>query len=148
MKMLLIAGMIMLQGMRLDPSDAVRTAVDEFAEAYVAADVVALDALLADPYLHVNGGSGTVTGREEWLAWVGTQREALDAGTLLYDKYEIKDLTIRMRRDSAHVTGIVSTSGVRDQVPFFSEIRFTNVWVKEGDTWKRAMFHDSLVPGC
>ena len=148
MKTLLITGMILFQSMRLDPSDAVRTAIDEFAEAYVAADVVALDALLADPYLHVNGGSGTVIGRDEWLAWVATEREALDAGSLVIDTYEIKDLTIRMRRDSANVTGVVSTSGIRDGERFDREIRFTNVWVKEGDAWKRAMFHDSRVPGC
>jgi ketosteroid isomerase-like protein len=148
MKILILTGLIMLQGMHLDPSDAVKAAIDEFAEAYVAADVEALDALLADPYLHVNGRSGALIGREDWLAWVATRREALENGTLVIDKYEIKDLTIRMRRDSAHVTGIVSTSGIRDRVPFFAEIRFTNVWVKEGDIWKRAMFHDSQATEC
>ena len=146
MKTLMLTGLIMLQTMRLDPSDAVRTAIDEFAVAYATADVQALDALLADPYLHVNGGSGTVIARAEWLAWVATQRAALEAGTLIIDEYEIKDLSMRMRRDSANVTGIVSTRGSRDGVPFSREIRFTNVWVKEGEAWKRAMFHDSEIP--
>jgi ketosteroid isomerase-like protein len=146
MKILLLTGLIVLQGMRLDPSDAVRAAVDDFAAAYVAADVQALDALLADPYLHVNGGSGTVIGREDWLAWVATEREALDAGFLVVDQYEIADLTIRMRRDSALLTGVVRTSGTRDGEPFSREIRFTNVWVKEGEEWRRAMFHDSEIP--
>lgn len=146
MKVLLITGMILLQGMRLDPSDAVRTAIDDFAEACVAADVAALDELLADPYLHVDGASGAVLGRDAWLARVGTQAVALDAGTLVVDRYEVEDLTIRMRRDAANVTGIAITSGTRDGVPFSREIRFTNVWVKEGEAWKLAMFHDSEIP--
>ena len=85
--------------------------------------------------------------RDEWLAWVATQRAALEAGTLIIDEYEIRALTIRMRRDSANVTGIVSSRGSRGGEPFSREIRFTNVWVKDGEEWKRAMFHDSEIPG-
>ena len=146
MKILLISGLILLQGMRLDPSDAVRTAIDEFAEAYVRADVEALDELLADPYLHVNGSSGTVVGREEWLDWVAGRHDALADGSLVIDSYEVVDLTIRMRRSSANVTGIVRSAGSVDGVPFAREVRFTNVWVLEGEQWKRAMFHDSALP--
>jgi ketosteroid isomerase-like protein len=146
MKTLILTGLILMQSMRLDPSDEVRAAIDRFTEAFVSADTVALDGLLIDPYLHVNGSSGTLVGRDEWLAWMATQHEAIEAGDLVIDHYEVTDLTIRMRRDSANVTGVVRTNGIRDGEPFDREIRFTNVWVKEGEEWKRAMFHDSVVP--
>ena len=146
MNTLLITGMILLQTMRLDPSDDVKAAVQVFGEAYVTADVVALESLLADPYLHVNGATGTVIGGEAWLGWVATQHDALEAGTLVIESYEIEDLLIRMRKDSSIVTGIVRSSGVRDGEPFRAAIRFTNLWVLEGDEWKRALFHDSAIP--
>jgi len=146
MNTLLLTGMILMQTVRLDPSDDVRAAIDHFAEAYVAADVAALDELLADPYLHVDGDTGKLLGRDEWLAWVASQRAAIDRGDLVIAGYEIGDLTIRMRRDAANVTGVLHTSGTRGGEPFERAIRFTNVWIKEGDAWKRAMFHDSAMP--
>ena len=146
MNTLLITGMILLQTMRLDPSDDVKAAVQSFGEAYVAADVVVLESLLADPYMHVDGSSGTVVDCATWLDWVATQRSALDNGTLVIESYEVEDLIVRMRRDSAITTGIVRSTGVRDGEPFATAIRFTNLWVLEGEEWKRALFHDSALP--
>jgi ketosteroid isomerase-like protein len=146
MGQMLILGMILLQTMRLDPSDDVRAAVEKFGQAYVAADVEVLGSLLADPYLHVNGGTGTVLNEASWLAWIETRREALDDGSLVIETYEVEDLVIRMRRDSAIVLGIVRSTGVENGVAFDTAIRFSNLWVLEGEDWKRALFHDSVLP--
>ena len=146
MNTLLLTGMILLQTMRLDPTDDVKAAMDRFSDAYVAADVAVLGSLLADPYLHVNGATGTVIDDQAWLAWVATQHDALESGALVIESYEIEDLLIRMRKDSSIVTGIVRSSGVRDGEPFRTAVRFTNLWVLEGKEWKRALFHDSAIP--
>jgi ketosteroid isomerase-like protein len=146
MNLVFVIGMMLLQTVRLDPSDEVRSVIDRFAEAYVAADVAALDSMLGDPYLHIDGATGKVVPREAWLEWNRERRQQIEAGTLVIDSYEISDLAIRMRRDSANVTGIVRSSGTREGDPFETALRFTNVWVLEGGQWQRALFHDSALP--
>ena len=126
---------------------AVRAVVLELGDAYAAADVEALRDRLAAGYVHVNGGSGSVIGREAWLAWVAGRAEALAAGRLVLDHYEVGELEVRVHGgDAAVVTGVVDSRGRQDGEPFVSRIRFTNLWIRTADGWKRAAFHDSALP--
>lgn len=121
----------------------VREAVSAFSKAYVAADVEALEDLLSDDYIHVNGGSGTVLDRESWLHWISQRRENLDAGRLLIDQYEVGNVEIRIHGETAVVVGSVISRERRNGEEFENRLRFTNVWVREAKGWRRAAFHDS-----
>jgi ketosteroid isomerase-like protein len=124
----------------------VLAAVERLGQAYRAADMQTLGGLLTDDYVHTNGGSGSRLNRDQWLSWVGSQRELLDSGELRIDTYEVSDTRVELYGNVAVVTGIVRSSGVRNNEPFGVHVRFTNVWVKRDGVWRRAAFHDSPMP--
>jgi len=124
----------------------VLTRVDLFGRSFVTADVNALDALLSRDYIHTNT-DGSVIEREAWLAWVAEQKPKLDEGTLSYERYENSELRVRVQGDVAWVTGRHDSSGRRDGAAFTTSLRFTQVWVREDGVWRRALFHDSRLPG-
>jgi tetratricopeptide (TPR) repeat protein len=124
----------------------VRSAVSSFGRAYQAADVVALQALLTKDYVHVNGNSGSVLNRDEWLSWVKSRREELDSGDLIIGAYEIENLSVEFYGDAAMVRSTVVSTGQRKKgKPFASRIRVTNVWVESDGAWRRAAFYDASV---
>ena len=124
----------------------VKDAVERFGRAFVKADVKALSELLAKDYVHVNGNSGKVLSKNDWLKWIATRPPLLKSRQLVIEKYEISDLEVRLFGGSAIVTGLVRSIGKRNGADFETSIRFTNVWVIEDGALKRAAFHDSAVP--
>ncbi|MFW6085172.1 MAG: nuclear transport factor 2 family protein [Gemmatimonadota bacterium] len=130
----------------VSPEDEVRAAVERFGQAYRDADVGTLRGMLSPDYVHVNGGSGSRIDRDQWLSWVASQKRLLDEGELRIESYEVTDTRIQLHGNTAVVTGTVSSEGVRSGEPFRVNVRFTNVWVDEDGTWRRAAFHDSPIP--
>jgi hypothetical protein len=124
---------------------AVRTAVASFGSAFVEADVPTLEALLTDTYVHVNGSSGNILNRNEWLTWVKTRQAELEAGTLVVSDYRIEDLEVELFGEAAVVTGVAISSGIRNGDSFDTRLRFSNVWIFGGGGWRRAAFHDSPI---
>jgi ketosteroid isomerase-like protein len=129
-----------------DKEGEVRDAVRTFGLAYVAADTLTLKSLLANDYVHVNGGTGTVLNRDDWLAWVKSRRAAMEKGTLKVEDYRIEDVEISLIGNVAIVVGRVISSTREDGVLRSSELRFTNTWVYREGSWRRALFHDSPMP--
>ena len=124
----------------------VRSTISAFGRAFVEADVSILRTFLTDGYIHVNGRSGSVLSRDEWLNWMESRRADLDSGELVISAYGVKDVQVEVYGETAVVTGVVSSSGQRQGVMFTSQVRFTNVWVMQGGAWRRAAFHDSPLP--
>lgn len=124
----------------------VRTAVELFGDAFVNADFPVLKGLLDDNYMHINGGSGNVLNRDEWLKWVASRRAELESGILVVSDYRIEKLMVAIHGETAVVTGVAIALGTRDGMPYQSQMRFTNVWIHNGDAWRRAAFHDSPLP--
>jgi len=96
--------------------------------------------------VHVNGRSGSVLGRDEWLSWITSRRVELESGELTIDTYDVGKVKADVYGSLSVVTGVVHSTGQRNGAPFVSRIRFTNGWIKSGDTWRRAAFHDSPLP--
>ncbi len=117
-----------------------------FGRAFVEADVPTLDALLADTYVHVNGSSGNVLNRNEWLTWVKTRQAELEAETLVVGDYRIEELEVVLFGEAAVVTGVAISSGIRNGDLFETRLRISNVWIFGGGAWRRAAFHDSPIP--
>jgi len=127
----------------VNPEADVRSAVAAFGEAFVAADVSVLNGLLEENYIHINGRSGNVLNKDDWLKWVGSRRAELESGALVVSEYRIEDLEVRIHGEAAVVAGVAVAVGARQGVPYDSRVRFTNVWVNSGGAWRRAAFHDS-----
>lgn len=124
----------------------VRAAVTKFGQAFLDADVEILESLLTSDYIHVNGGSGNVLKRSEWLDWIKSRRTELKTGQLIIDEYNTKDVVVKLYENAAIVTGTVYSSGNHDGKPFASHVRFTNTWGLIDGVWRRAAFHDSPLP--
>jgi len=121
----------------------VRAAVASFGSAFVEADVPTLEGLLEENYIHINGSSGNVLNRDEWLGWVESRRAELESGALVVSDYRIEDVEVEIHGEAAVVTGVAVASGNRHGVPYHSQVRFTNVWVHRDGAWRRAAFHDT-----
>ena len=124
----------------------VQAAVAKFGRAFLNADVEVLESLLTNDYIHVNGSSGNVLNRNEWLNWIKSRRTELEAGQLIIDEYDTKDIVVKIYENVAIVTGMVYSSGKHNGEMFTSHIRFTNTWVLNDGKWHRAAFHDSPLP--
>lgn len=129
----------------INQENEVRAAVERFGQAYRDADVDTLKALLTRDYVHVNGNSGSRIDREQWLAWVASQRDLLDEGELLVEAYQVYDVQVDLYGSTAIVTGSVRSNGIRSGEAFSVNVRFTNVWIKQDGVWRRAAFHDSPI---
>ena len=121
----------------------VRAAVVLFGDAFVEADISILEDLLEENYIHINGSSGNVLDRDEWLRWVESRREELESGVLVVADYRIEELAIEIHGKAAVVVGVAVSKGTRHGVPNDSQVRFTNVWVHREGAWRRAAFHDT-----
>ena len=89
---LVIPGLVRAE--KVDLKAEVRSAVQTFGNAFVLADVPRLASLLTDDYVHINGQSGSVLNKTDWLKWVESRREELNRGDLIIVNYEIEDLDI------------------------------------------------------
>lgn len=128
---------------------ALERALGAFRAAFLRADEKVLDTLLADHYIHTNGGTGSVQDKARWLEYIRTRRAELASGRLRVDRYESTDVMIRWHSDgeAAVVSSKVVSEGSRDGRPFATRLQVTQVWVRSGGQWRRAAFHDSPLPG-
>ena len=94
----------------------------------------------------VNGSTGSVLDKTRWLAYIRTRRTELASGRLQVSRYESSAVTFRWHGDAAVVGSQVVSEGSRDGNPFTTRLQVTQVWVRSGDQWRRAAFHDSPVP--
>ncbi len=125
--------------------DDVRASVEKFADAFLRADVSTLSNLLCENYIHINGSSGNIINKADWLSWINSRRLSLDKGELIISAYKVEDLKIQIFGETAIATGVVKSHGKRNGSSFNSHIRFSNVWVIEDGILRRAAFHDSAI---
>jgi hypothetical protein len=149
---LVAVSVIAFNALGASPSDEasrkaeLQKAVDTFGRAFLEADVPALGLLLADNYVHVNGTSGNVLNRTDWLDWVASRRAQIDNEELQVTEYRIEDVEAVIHGDTAIVIGTVFSSQVTGGEFTTSRIRFTNTWLYRDAKWLRAAFHDSALP--
>lgn len=144
--LLLLVSLESAMAQEVSRENEVRAAVSAFGRAFVEADVSILRTFLTDRYIHLNGRSGSVLSRDEWLKWVESRRADLNNGKLVLSAYWVEDLKVELYGEAAVVTGVVYSSGNQKGIAFTSQLRFTNVWVIQGGAWRRAAFHDSPMP--
>jgi ketosteroid isomerase-like protein len=106
-------------------------------EAWVAHDIATLESLIDDPYFHTDV-SGQTWNRAEWLADVPNLKPQ---PTITFD-----DVKVRLFGDTAVITGRNVVTLLVEGKTADRALRFTQVWRRYGDTWRRAVFHATEVP--
>lgn len=123
----------------------VSKAVDLLTTNFAVADTSELNKIVAEEYWH-NNSNGSRPSREQWLNWLSGRMDKLESGELTIEKFYNDEVIVKiLARNIAIVNGINISIGVNDGEPFNNAVRFSHVWVKENNRWKRRMFHDSRI---
>ena len=109
----------------------------EWNEAYPRRDVAALDRVLADDWVGIDG-AGLVIDKGQLLARV-------ESGHAFLDPHEFDEFTLRLFGQTAIVTGRLSGTGQDDDGTFYLEQRFTRVYVKRNDRWQAVATQVTVV---
>lgn len=97
-----------------------------------------LDLLLDDRlmYIHSNG-------------WRQSKQEVFDdmqSGKLVYKQIELKEIQVRLYRNTAVVTGTGRFMGSREGNEFDLALLYTEVYVKKGNRWLLVSRHANRLP--
>ncbi|MEX0315016.1 MAG: nuclear transport factor 2 family protein [Allomuricauda sp.] len=124
--------------------DALIPTIERFNNAFAQSDLVTLDGLVTDDYIHTNSTSKAIT-KESWFQYLNKRDKEIQTGTLVIKTYEMSDLNVEYHANSAIVTGKVSIMYTKEGKSAENEYRITNVWVFQDEGWKRAGFHDGKI---
>ena len=127
-----------------DETLALRNSIEAFNQAFATGNLAVLDSLTTERYIHTNS-SDLAFRKDNWFGYLQNRTADIKEGNLLIDEYRLEEMNIEFYKESAIVTGQIYTSGTRNGEQFENKIRVSNFWVKEGEVWKRAGFHDSRI---
>ena len=114
---------------RVDTNQEIILRTDrEWNEAYPNRDTAALDRILADDWMCIDG-RGNVIGKRELIDRIASNSNSLD-------RHEFSEINLRLFGDTAIVTGRLSGAGTDNGVPFEFSQRYTRVYVKRNDNWQ------------
>ena len=120
--------------MAADPGSDVRRAEAALVEAQRAQDVDALDALLHDELVWT-GPDGSVGGKADDL-------QAHRDRVFVIHELEVRELHVDIEASDMAVTrALVEITGE----PISGTVRYTRVWVRDGDAWTVRVAHVGLV---
>lgn len=115
------------------PTDtaSILAAADAFDRAQLTQDLAAMERMVLDDLVFIDG-SGKRLGKEELIAgWMGANDK--------YDPAEPVDRTVTpLGRDAAVVGAEVNICGTSDGARFCSRIRFADTFVRVGKDWRVA----------
>ena len=125
--------MIALLALAMTPAETVSllAAADAFDRAQLAQDQPAMERMILDDLVFIDG-SGKRLGKKELIAgWMGSNDK--------YDPAEPVDRIVTpLGRDAAVVNAEVNLCGTSDGARFCSRIRFADTFVRIGEEWKVA----------
>ena len=125
--------MIALLALAMTPAEtaSLLAAADAFDRAQLAQDQPAMERMILDDLVFIDG-SGKRLGKKELIAgWMGPNDE--------YDLAEPTDRVVTpLGRDAAVVNAEVNLCGTSDGTRFCSRIRFADTFVKVGGEWRVA----------
>lgn len=110
---------------------------NEWNEAYPRRDVSALDHIIADDWVCIDG-AGLVISKRQLL-------DRVESSTAFLDPYKFDEITLRMFGDTAIVTGRLSGTRQDNDGTFYIEQRYTRVYVKRNDRWQSVATQVTVV---
>ncbi len=87
-------------------------------------------------YVHSNG-------------WIQNKKELIDdlkSGKLNYLKVTVKESSARRYGQTAIINGLATFEGATEGKPFAMDLRYTEVYIKNGNQWKLATRHANRMP--
>ncbi|MEK6153811.1 nuclear transport factor 2 family protein [Flavobacteriaceae bacterium 3-367] len=128
----------------LEAERALLERVDQFNTAFKESNLVTLESMVTENYQHTNG-NGKPIGKTDWLAYLEKRESEIKNGTLTIHQYEMLDVQLTLFGEVGVVTSKISVQSTNMGAYRENEYRTTNVWVKDGKSWKRAAFHDGKI---
>jgi ketosteroid isomerase-like protein len=110
---------------------------NEWNEAYPRRDVSALDRIIADDWVCIDGAGLVITKRQ--------LLERVESSTSFFDPYKFDEITLRMFKNAALVTGRLSGTRRSSDGTFHLEQRYTRVYVKRNDRWQSVATQVTVV---
>jgi ketosteroid isomerase-like protein len=101
---------------------------NEWNEAYPSRDVSALDHIIADDWVCIDG-AGLVISKRQLL-------DRVESSAAFLDPYKFDEITLRMFGDTAIATGRLSGTRRGTDGTFHFEQRYTRVYVKRNNRWQ------------
>ena len=107
-------------------------------EALVRGDMASLEEIMADDAIYTHA-TGVVETKAEYLA-------KMKSGEVRYESFAPEQLQVRIYGTAAVLTGIASvTAHVGGEVRNL-RLRFTDVYVKQGDRWRMVAWQSTRLP--
>jgi len=119
-----------------DPSEELATLACEAGKAYARRDLAALERLSAADYLQTDVRGGVLR-KAEWLDFVKNRKSELTIAC--------EDVSVRRYGDAAVVTGEWIYTSHAASGDLVTRSRWTSVWTREPDGWKRHVFQNTYV---
>ena len=122
----------------MSEEDHLRKLDTEWNEAYPKRDVSALDGIIADDWVCIDGAGLVITKRQ--------LLDRVESSAAFLDPYKFDEITLRMFGDTAIVTGRLSgTRRDNDGTTFYLEQRYTRVYVKRNKRWQSVATQVTVV---
>ena len=109
----------------------------EWNEAYPRRDVSALDHIIADDWVCIDG-AGLVISKRQLL-------DRVESSVAFLDPHKFDETTLRLFGDTAIVTGRLSGTKRGNDGTFYLEQRYTRVYVKRNDRWQSVATQVTVV---
>jgi ketosteroid isomerase-like protein len=110
---------------------------NEWNEAYPRRDLSALDRIIADDWVCIDG-AGLVISKKQLL-------DRVESSTAFLDPHKFDQIALRMFGDTAIVTGRLSGTRRDNDGAFYLEQRYTRVYVKRNDRWQSVATQVTVV---
>ena len=110
---------------------------NEWNEAYPRRDVSALDHIIADDWVCIDG-AGLVISKRQLL-------DRVESSAAFLDPYKFDGITLRMFGDTAIVTGRLSGTRRDNDGSIHLEQRYTRVYVKRNNRWQSVATQVTVV---
>lgn len=106
-------------------------------EAYPRRDVAALDRVLADDWVCIDG-AGLIINKRQLI-------DRVESSPGFLSPYKFDEIELRVFKDAAIITGRLSGEAVGDDGKFYLEQRYTRVYIKRDDCWQSVATQVTVV---
>jgi ketosteroid isomerase-like protein len=142
MKSLSIALLLAFVGANLAVAQTVEKQLtkleNDWVQAMISKDYGVLERVMSDDYTDSGDPDGSVGTKAQFIA-------AVKSGEVVVKSYKYSDLKVRVYGNAAVVTGLQTFDMTNKGKDAGGTFRFTDTWVKKGDSWQCVVEHSSKV---
>ena len=111
---------------------------NDWAKALVTKDYAVLGRVMSDDFTDSGDPDGSVSTKAQMIA-------GIKSGEAVFSSYKYSDLKVRVYGDAAVVTGLQTFGMQMKGKDASGTFRFTDTWVKKGDSWQCVVEQASKV---